>query len=64
MERTITTPEEIFESIKPLIEAYVTERILMFYEHAVECGGMSQMIPKPIVSDGFQKPKPDLKVVK
>jgi hypothetical protein len=62
MERTITTPEEIFESIKPLIEAYVTERILMFYEHAVECDGMNRMTPLPIVSE--LRPKPDLKVVK
>jgi hypothetical protein len=58
------TPDELFEFLKPRIEVYVTERILMFYEHAVECGGMSRMVPKPIVSEGFQRPKPDLKVVK
>lgn len=60
---TKTTPEELFEHIKPMIEAYVTERILMFYEHAVECGGMSVMTPKPVFIN-MMKNKPDLKVVK
>lgn len=56
------SPEEMFEKIKPLIEAYVTHRIVMFYEHAVECGGMSRMIPAPLFSN--PTPKPDLKVIK
>jgi hypothetical protein len=56
------TPEQIFESIKPLIEAYVTERILMFYEHAVECGGMSRMTAPPVFTE--KPPKTKLEIVK
>ncbi len=55
------TPEETFEKIKPFIESYVTERILMFYEHAVDCGGMQRMIAPPVVSNN--KP-PELKIIK
>lgn len=50
------TPEQLEE-----IETIITLRIVMFYEHAVECGGMNRMIPQPIFSN--PKQKPDLKVV-
>lgn len=60
MDKSVITPPFTEEQIEE-INRIITDRIVMFYEHAVKCGGMSHMTPEPIY--GELKPKPDLKVV-
>lgn len=55
--------EELFELIKPLLEAYVTDRIVIFHNALIERDQISPPSAASRFAYGEERPKPNLTVV-